>query len=107
MDKRKLPKIGDEVSRLGMGLMRLPANEKGIIYDEAEALIDRLMEAGVNYYDTARFYHEGMSEDFAKRALISKHPRGSFNIATKMPLGDAETEGAQTVFDAQQKKLGI
>jgi hypothetical protein len=107
MDKRTLPKIGDEVSRLGMGLMRLPANEKGIIYPEAEAMIDRLMEAGVNYYDTARFYHEGTSEDFAKRALVGRHPRDSFNIATKMPLGDAETQGAQVVFDDQQKKLGV
>ncbi|MCL2003747.1 MAG: aldo/keto reductase [Oscillospiraceae bacterium] len=107
MDKRIMPKIGENVSRLGMGLMRLPSGENGIEYAAAEALVDKLMGAGVTYYDTAFFYHGGESEHFARRALIERYARDSFTIATKMPLGEAEKSGdTQGFFDAQQKKLG-
>jgi predicted aldo/keto reductase-like oxidoreductase len=102
-----MPKIGEEVSRLGMGLMRLPCAGKEIDYPAAEAMIDRLMEGGVTYYDTAYFYHGGESELFAGKALVSRHPRDTFTIATKMPLGEVEKEGGpQACFDKQQKKLG-
>ena len=47
---------GEKISRLGMGNMRLPTvdGRNGPI-DEAKAqeIIDYLMAAGVNYYDTA------------------------------------------------------
>ena len=102
-----MPQIAETVSRLGMGLMRLPCDEKGIDYPAAELMIDRLMEAGVTYYDTAWFYHENTSEDFAKKALITRFPRNKFTIATKMPLGEAEKNGgAQAIFDKQQENLG-
>jgi hypothetical protein len=102
-----MPKIGEEVSRLGMGLMRLPCNDGGIDYAAAEELTDTLMEAGVTYYDTAFMYHGGESEAYAKKALIRKYPRDTFTIATKMPLGEAEKSGdVQGFFDAQQSKLG-
>ncbi len=106
MEMRTMPKIGERVSRLGMGLMRLPTLDGKIDYATAEAMIDRLMESGVTYYDTAFMYHDGESEVFANKALLSRHPRNSFTIATKMPLGEAEKAGAQPFFDAQQKKLG-
>ncbi|MDR1692386.1 MAG: aldo/keto reductase [Oscillospiraceae bacterium] len=106
MEMRQMPRIGETVSRLGMGLMRLPTNDGKIHYEEAEAMIDRLIEAGVTYYDTAFMYHGGESETFAKKALIGRHKRDSFTIATKMPLGEAEKMGAQAIFDKQQEKLG-
>jgi len=108
MDKRNLPKINAEVSRLGMGLMRLPQNENGIDYPAAEALVDRLMEGGVTYYDTAFFYHNGESEAFTKRALTSRYPRNSYTIATKMPIGDAEKDGDPQAFvERQMQKIGV
>jgi hypothetical protein len=108
IDKRRLPKIGEEVSRLGMGLMRLPCDDKGIDYPAAETMIDRLIEAGVTYFDTAWFYHNNTSEDFARKALAERYPRDAFTIATKMPLGEVEENGGpQAVFDKQQKNLGV
>ncbi|MDR0325451.1 MAG: aldo/keto reductase [Oscillospiraceae bacterium] len=107
MDKRNLSKTGGEVSRLGMGLMRLPCDEKGIDRPAAEAMIDRLMEAGVTYYDTAWFYHNHQSEGFAKEALVKRYARDTFTIATKMPLGEAEKQGAQAIFDQQQQNVGV
>jgi hypothetical protein len=108
MDIRKIQKSGEAVSRLGMGLMRLPCDDKGIDYPAAEAMIDRLMEAGVTYYDTAWFYHDGESEVFARKTLTGRYPREKFTVATKMPLGEVEKNGgAQKQFDTQQEKLGV
>jgi len=106
MNKRKL-RNGDVVSRLGMGLMRLPEKNGAIDYNAAEQMIDTLMEKGVTYYDTAYVYHGGNSEAFASKALISRHPRDKFTIATKMPLGEVEKiGGVEVTFNSQIRKLG-
>lgn len=109
MEKRILTNLSEETSRLGMGLMRLPLQEDGKIdYPAAEAVIDRLMEGGVRYYDTAWFYHEGQSELFAQKALVARYPRDSFTLATKLPLGELDTlEEAERVFDRQRENIGV
>ena len=74
-----------QLSRLGMGVMRLPiadGNDAQIDYEKAEKLIAHCMEQGVNYYDTAYIYHGGKSEEFLGKAL-EKYPRDSFYIADK------------------------
>lgn len=107
MDKRKMKNIGT-VSRLGMGLMRLPEKDGQIEYEAAEKMVDALMEAGVTYYDTAYFYHGKKSEAFANKALISRYPRDSFTIATKMPLGDVEElGGVEATLEYQMNELGV
>ena len=73
------------ISTLGMGNMRLPVGDGGIIDEaQAQAMIDRCIEAGINYFDTAYRYHGGQSELFVGRAL-NKHPRDKWYIASKMP----------------------
>lgn len=56
---------GTELSRLGMGAMRLPQTAPGFAgpIDEPRAteLVDYCMQHGVNYYDTAYIYHGGAS----------------------------------------------
>ena len=72
---------GITLSGLGMGNMRLPCKSDGEIdYARGEAMIDSLMKAGVNYYDTAYVYHSGKSEDFVGKALVSRYPRDSYYI---------------------------
>lgn len=78
-------KDGIQLSRLGMGLMRLPVlQEEGepIDYAKAKALVDQAMKSGINYFDTAYIYHNGESEVFAGKAL-AEYPRDSFFIADK------------------------
>ena len=73
------------ISLLGFGLMRLPrvpGNNFDIDEEEASKLVDHAIAKGVNYFDTAYTY--GGSEAFVGRAL-SKHPRESYNLATKCP----------------------
>ncbi len=77
---------GMQLSMLGMGNMRLPTVEERGPIDEtrARAIIDRAMEGGINYYDTAYRYHNGESETFIGRALAG-YPRGQWYLASKMP----------------------
>lgn len=73
------------LSRLGMGVMRLPVLEQDnarIDVERAQKLIDRCMEGGVNYYDTAYIYHGGKAEEFLGKAL-AKYPRDTFYVADK------------------------
>ena len=76
---------GIELSRLGMGNMRLPTRSgitRPIDAAAAQKIVDLCMESGVNYYDTAFVYHHGTSESFLGEAL-SKYPRESYYLATK------------------------
>lgn len=103
--------IGKSISKLGFGLMRLPKvseKEDKIDRDEAFRLIDLAFKNGVNYFDTAYFYHGGDSESFAKEAL-SRYPRESFYLATKLPgtyMRD-EKKTPKELFEGQLKKCGV
>ena len=86
--RRRYKNTAQTVPLLGFGMMRLPriAPEKpDIDYATAEKQIARAMEAGVNYFDTAYFYHNGLSEKCAGD-LLSKYPRDSYYLASKMPV---------------------
>ena len=55
-------KDGIELSRLGMGNMRLPVidgDDGQIDYEKAKAIIDLCVKSGVNYFDTAYIYRHG------------------------------------------------
>ena len=87
MTRRTL--TGDEVSLLGYGCMRWPmkpaADGKGEVVnqDAVNTLVDYALAHGVNYFDTAPPYCQGMSEE-ATGIALSRHPRDSYYIATKM-----------------------
>jgi len=74
------------LSRLGYGIMRMPETKpRGPINEtEATALIEYAYEHGVNYFDTAFFYHACTSEQFIGKAL-AKFPRDTWYLADKFP----------------------
>jgi uncharacterized protein len=83
---RTMPKNGDQLSILGFGCMRLPADEKGVIdQNRAIAQIRYAVDQGVNYLDTAWPYHGGHSEALLGQALKDGY-RGRVKLATKLPL---------------------
>ncbi len=103
--------IGRSISKLGFGLMRLPKKDENseiIDRDEAFRLIDLAMKSGVNYFDTAYVYHGGDSEKFAKEAL-SRYPRESYCLATKLPGWAIKDHGKHTpeLFNEQLEKCGV
>ena len=81
-----------QVSRLGLGNMRLPCKtilkreaNPLIDYDKAQEIVDLAYANGVNYYDTAYMYHAGKSEKFIGQAL-RKYPRDTYFLADKLPI---------------------
>ncbi len=103
--------IGRKISKLGFGLMRLPKiseDSDTIDRDEAFRLIDLAIKSGVNYFDTAYVYHGGDSERFAKEAL-SRYPRESYCLATKLPGWAIKDKGKHTdeLFNEQLEKCGV
>lgn len=86
MTYRTNPKTGEKVSILGYGCMRWPFrdDESGELdQEEINRLVDTALEHGVNYFDTSPAYLRGKSEEAAGIAL-SRHPRDSYFIATKL-----------------------
>lgn len=70
-------------------------------------LIDFALDNGLNYFDTAYFYHTGASESVLGKAL-SRHPRNSFLVATKMPGRIIESlDQARQIFKEQLEKCRV
>ncbi|MEA5012676.1 MAG: aldo/keto reductase [Angelakisella sp.] len=80
-------KLGVTTSLLGFGCMRFPKEKGKDTADRAatQAMIDRAVEAGVTYFDTAYVYGGGDSERTTAAAL-QKYPRQSYYLANKLPV---------------------
>lgn len=76
---------GKKVFPLGFGLMRLPILKDGKIDNAAAgAMVEKAVDSGVNYFDTAYPYHNEESELFAGK-YITPLMREKVAIATKLP----------------------
>jgi hypothetical protein len=99
MQYRTLGRTGIKVSALGFGCMRLPTlgSPDRIDADAAKQLLHNAIERGVNYVDTAWFYHAtkfgqaGQSEPFVGAAL-SGGWRDRVQLATKLPQQIIKTQ---------------
>ena len=94
-----------ERKKLGFGLMRLP--KKGLFTDikETSEMVDLFLENGFTYFDTA-FIYLGL-EEAAKKALVSRYPRESYTLATKVNVQAALTEGgAKKQFETSLERTG-
>ncbi len=82
MQYRPLGRTGVQVSVLGLG-----TNQIGRVVDEAGArvMIDRALELGVNFIDTAESYGNGASEQILGKVLRGR--RHEFVLATKTGAG--------------------
>ena len=107
---RENPKNGDRISALGFGCMRWPmvkdASGKDVIDQEAvNEMVDYAIEHGINYFDTSPAYLQGQSEKAAGIAL-SRHPRSSYYIATKLSnFSDASPEASIQMYKDSFKQL--
>ncbi len=108
MEYRSMDKLGVKPSMLGFGCMRFPQKEDGSIDEvESEKMLDKAIEAGVTYIDTAYPYHNGESEPFVGRVL-KKYKRDSFYLATKLPIWKVETmEDVKATFEEQLNRLQV
>lgn len=101
LDMTKMPK-------LGFGLMRLPEKDGVIDLEQVCQMVDTYLESGFNYFDTAYVYHGGNSEKVVKEALVKRHPRESFTVATKLPAWEMKTlEDRDRIFEEQMERAGV
>lgn len=102
---RKNNKNGDELSILGFGCMRFPMKGTGIDEPRSIAMIHDAIDKGMNYFDTAYFYHGGKSESLLGDALTGGY-REKVKIATKLPpFMVSKLEGAKKIFQTQCTRL--
>lgn len=110
MRYREFGATGVEVSALGFGCMRLPVIEgDGNRIDEEKAveLVRHAIDNGVNYLDTAYFYHGGNSESFVGKVIKDGY-RNLVYLATKLPLGEVNCEeDVERLFNTQLERLGV
>ena len=98
--------------KLGFGLMRLPsldANDPSKIdIEQTKQMVDTFIEKGFTYFDTAWMYCGFNSENAIKEALVERHPRDSYTLATKLHSGFINTkEDRDHIFNEQLKKTGV
>ncbi len=92
-------------SLLGFGLMRLPRKGVKIDVNQFSQMVDLFLDAGFTYFDTARIYPG--SEAATRKALVKRHPRDSYTIATKLNTMIGPTaKMARKQFDTSLRNLG-
>jgi aryl-alcohol dehydrogenase-like predicted oxidoreductase len=80
MEYRPLGRTGVQVSALCLGCMNFGW---GAEEDESIAIIDRAMNAGINFLDTADVYKRGLSETIVGKGLARDGKRDRVFLATK------------------------
>ena len=94
--------------KLGFGLMRLPEKDGVIDLEQVCRMADAYLDAGLTYFDTAYVYHGGNSEKIVKEALVKRHPRDSFTVATKLPAWCMKEEAdGDRIFNEQLERCGM
>ena len=98
--------------KLGFGLMRLPSLDENdpsnIDMEHTKKMVDTFIERGFTYFDTAWMYCGFKSENAAKEALVDRHPRDSYTLATKLHAEYIKTkEDRDKIFHEQLRKTGV
>ena len=109
MTFRTNPTSGDKVSLLGFGMMRLPFVERKREIDQemVNEMVDYAMAHGVNYFDTSPAYCQGLSER-ATGVALSRHPRDSYFVATKLSnFGNFSREASMEMYHQSFKELQV
>ena len=119
MEMRKLGTQGLTVSALGLGCMGMAgtagaAAMYGVVdLTEAFATIDRALELGVNFFDTAEVYGPFRNEELLGQALKGKRDRAviatkfGFRIEDGKVAGvDSRPSNVRAVAEASLKRLG-
>jgi predicted aldo/keto reductase-like oxidoreductase len=102
MQYRPLGKTGLKVSALAMGCMRLPKDDPEL----AAQVVDSAIAAGVNYFETTRWYIDGMCQHLTAPGLKGRS-RGLI-VSGKAGVDENTTaESYRREIDLQMQILGV
>lgn len=93
----------DAKGKFGFGCMRLPMQGDVVDWDQTSRMVDLFLEAGFNYFDTARVYLDRQSEQAIKRCLADRYPRDRFLLADK--LSDSCFRNQEDIRPLVQRQL--
>lgn len=98
--------LGEDIKKLGFGLMRLPQQNDVIDIEQTKQMVDLFIKAGFTYFDTAWAY--AGSEDAIRQALVERYPRQSYQLATKNAawINCKTKEDAIDQFETSLKRTG-
>lgn len=92
----------------GLGCMRFPKVDDKVDMEATKTMIDAFMDAGFNYFDTARVYMNNQSEHILRECLTSRYPRESYVLTDKLSTQCFETEAEiRPLFEQQLKDCGV
>jgi len=91
MQFRRFGRIGWKVSEVGYGMWGM-GGWTGSDDEESRRALDRAVELGCNFFDTAFAYGMGRSEKLLGEAL-RRHPEHTLYVATKIPPKDWKWPG--------------
>src|SRR3954467_14594881 len=111
MNKRKLGSQGLVVSAEGLGCMGMSQSYGPADEQESLATIDRALELGIDFFDTAEVYGPWINEELVGRALRGKRDRVviatkfGFNIVDGKPSG-LDSKHVRRAVEGSLKRLG-
>lgn len=99
-------------NKLGFGFMRLPLknqhDQTSIDYDVLNKMVDKFIERGFTYFDTAWMYMGHESEVAIRKAVVERYPRDKFTVASKIPIGYIrDQKELEVIFNKQLEKTGV
>ncbi len=107
MQYRDFGRVGQKVSALGFGCMRLPMRDAENVDEElAIAMIRYAIDHGVNYVDTAFGYNKGQSEIVLGKALKDGY-REKVMLSTKNLVHEVDAAKWWERLETQLKKLDV
>ena len=100
------------MKKLGFGMMRLPLLDRddptSIDLEQLKEMVDCFLERGFTYFDTAWMYCGHKSECAVKDALVTRHPRSSYTLATKLHGSYLKSaDDCDRIFREQCEKTGV
>ncbi|MBQ7873928.1 MAG: aldo/keto reductase [Oscillospiraceae bacterium] len=96
------------MKNFGFGLMRLPMLGGEVDIEQVKKMVDRFMEEGFTYFDTAHPYIGGKSELAIRECLVERYPRESFVLADKLSSSFFKTEEEiRPLFEKELEACGV
>ncbi len=94
--------------KLAFGCMRLPMKDGKVDEPQFCQMVDRFLEEGFNYFDTAHGYLGGQSETAIRTCLTSRYPREKYLLTNKLTDSYFQThEDIRPFFENQLKWCGV